>query len=43
MWKYTLKYGKYTFYKFDEYFTSTKKKELAESIIREFNARRIGV
>jgi len=42
MWKYTLKYGKYTFYRFDQAEFYTSDASLAESFITEFNARRIG-
>jgi hypothetical protein len=42
MWKYTKKYGKYTFYRFDQAEFVTKNVAVAESFIAEFNVRRIG-
>ncbi len=42
MWKYTKKYGKYSFYEFDQLKFTTKNVAVAESFITEFNVRRIG-
>ena len=41
MWTYTLKFGKYTFYRFGEIICYDSNPERAQKIIEQCNARRI--